>query len=155
MNVENILKVAAAIEDAAKPGAKPKVGFNMGVWHDTGDADQTGHNCGTVCCIGGWTNFLFADDPMQVGMQEAMKSLGLGPLPADDLFCPPRSQYAGSWDSITPAHAVAVLRHLAATGKVDWSIGAPSSPPSDPAPSTSQTTAMLSRRLELRRESRP
>lgn len=106
MNVERIQELAAAIENAehvAHPSyAKDEAmtGFNMAEWH-----------CGTVGCIGGWAEYLFAD--------EARESLGITLRMASDLFWP---DDVGPYVEITPLQAAAVLRNLAATGEVDWSV---------------------------------
>lgn len=59
------------------------------------------HNCGTPACICGWANFVQDDDDIHLGDVST----------------------AREWLGITPTHAAAVLRHLADTGKVDWSVG--------------------------------
>lgn len=127
LNVENILKVADAIEAAAKPDATPAMGFNMNLWCDAVEnaedpmyADLTGHGCGTVGCIGGWTQTLLGrpDDNEEL----TGDLLGLDYVAAARLFYPIQ---IARWEDITPARAVAVLRHLAATGVVDWNVRAP------------------------------
>lgn len=132
MNVENILRVAQAIEDAAKPDAKPEIGFCMNWWdHDLDDEDRyygrdmTGHGCGTVCCIGGWTDRLFGETNSE---EETAARLGLSPEDGERLFY--ADELFARMKDITPTHAVAVLRHLAATGVVDWTVGAPDAEPS-------------------------
>ena len=111
MNVENILKVADAIEQHSIPD----LGFNMSVWKEAASPwrrDMSGHNCRTVACIAGWTVALFPDD-------DAADALGMDDDRADLLFYP-RGWINGS--AFPSSRAVAVLRHLAATGEVDWSI---------------------------------
>ena len=119
MNVENILAVAQAIEDAAKPEAKPDFGFNMACIG--GEAterrpDRTGHNCDTVACIAGWAIHLFPGSGVAeaLGISDSNRQL-------DNLIMPPN----GRDGRYTVENAVAVLRHLAATGVVDWTVGAP------------------------------
>lgn len=114
MNVENILKVADAIEQHTIAD----LGFNMGLWAARSSRsfpDRSGHNCGTVACIGGWTDRVIGTEG------SAADRLGLDYEEADALFCPP----GWSGGEISQLQAVAVLRHLAATGKVDWTVGAP------------------------------
>lgn len=127
MNRENILKVAQAIEDAAKPDAKPEFGFNMagfrairGYW-----PDRTGHDCGTTCCIAGWAAGT-GGDGWQIEAR-ARERLGLTISEANRLFFAEDAEGNISTDleKVEPAHAVAVLRHLAETGVVDWTVGAP------------------------------
>ena len=115
MNRKNILKVANAIESACRPDAKPEIGFNMGVWKASGRKDYTGHDCGTVACIAGWTEHLFPKTCPPI-------SLGIDIHQFEALSMPPGWRTSRSY---TPQHAVAVLRHLAETGRVDWSIAAP------------------------------
>lgn len=112
MNKDNILKVADAIEQHSIPD----LGFNMGWWneHVGGQNDMSGHDCDTCACIGGWTEAVLRS-------HDATESLGITPGDARSLFYP---QVTHAWVA-TPAVAVAVLRHLAETGEVDWSVGAP------------------------------
>ncbi len=119
MNVENILKVADAIEQHSIPD----LGFNMRRWRDRAGAsspDLSGHGCGTVACIGGTAEAMFpkklAEDALGL-THEQSKALffavdGTGNRVISD----------EEFGSITPSQAAAVLRHLAATGEVDWSI---------------------------------
>jgi hypothetical protein len=123
MNRENILKVADAIEHAAKKRSRPKLGFNMGAWFGSPEEDgpdRTEHSCDTTACIGGWTNTIFKNAEWDVHAAE--RSLGLSSEEGGDLFFP---DVEIDLKDITPAHAVTVLRHLAETGKVDWTVGAP------------------------------
>ena len=110
VNRENILKVAAAIEKAGKSRARqPRLGFKMAFWRDDDVADWAGRKCGTVMCIGGWTERLCGTDPGT--------DFGIGEKRHAELCAPPGW---GSGEKYTPAEAVAVLRHLAETGEVDW-----------------------------------
>jgi len=136
MNREMILRVADAIEEAAKPGANPAMGFNMNqVIHSSGlEDDLTGHSCGTVGCIAGWAiavdkNFKKCrdiDPDSDLWKPRAGKLLGLNAKLADRLFMA-RAYRDLDLDLITPSQAVTVLRHLAETGKVDWSIASEAS----------------------------
>lgn len=148
MNVGNILKVADAIEQATVPG----LGFNMGtVYNGRGVfEDLSGHSCGTVACIAGWTLAAVEGAPDRYGTQKAMEVaaqwLGLH-LDSDDntgeaaeLFLPEGFEE----DIHTPAQAVRCLRNLAITGKVDWEAAMkPADPamPTLPAPVASKITA--------------
>lgn len=131
MNVENILKVADAIERHEIEW----LGFNMSHYCAVGKihlTDHSGHNCGTVACIAGWgaavsgvpksrmTEDFDAETP-------AMEFMGLSEDQMDHLFYAKSHPHFSShknWNNITQDQAVAVLRHLAATGEVDWSISA-------------------------------
>lgn len=130
MNKRNILKVADAIETHSIPW----LGFNMNLelarFDEVAEDDRTGRHCGTVGCIAGWAVAMSRhmtsapEESIYFRYDEPTKWLGLSDDTADALFYP-RQLPPGSWDDITPAHAVAVLRHLAKTGKVDWTVGAP------------------------------
>lgn len=120
MNKRKVLKLANFIE---RQGFKT-LGFNMDVFYDTVEynEDFSGHGCGTVACVAGWcvamehglkefntsTDKHMADD-------KARDMLGLTDTQADDLFY---ELDQGKTDK----DAAKVLRHLAETGKVDWSI---------------------------------
>lgn len=131
MNREMILRVADAIEAAAKPDAKPSIGFNMESFVNEAasefEPDQTGHQCGTTACIAGWAMHLSGDDLSRVEyltsngcIRRGAAILGLDFDDADDLFTVCDDSL--SLEEITPSQAVSVLRHLAETGDVDWSI---------------------------------
>lgn len=124
MNKENVLAVAAAIEGHTIPD----LGFNMGNWvakESSTRPDRSGHSCGTVACIAGWTKRIRTQIP--VGINEDFywgpeaKWLGLDVDEGEELF------FGDDWtcahlNDVTPSEAVAVLRHLAETGEVDWSV---------------------------------
>lgn len=132
MNIENILKVADAIEKHEVPG----LGFNMGevvCEADGFNPDFSGAGCGTVACIAGWAIALEsgAEDGDQAlntymdtgaGIASAADWLGLPFSKSDRLFFARGAD--ASLRDIKPEQAVAVLRHLAATGKVDWTVAA-------------------------------
>ncbi len=126
MHVENILKVADAIEQHSIPD----LGFNMNLWFE-GDgtyADFSGHRCGTVACIGG-TAGLVIEGIKDCNEIDAARILGLGDGDGYDdragqLFYP-KSIESVDWSKITPAQAARTLRHLAATGTVDWDLPDP------------------------------
>jgi hypothetical protein len=85
--------------------------------------------CGTVACIDGWACVLFQgkswDETNIREDAERRALLGLRDIhQAHQLFIPGQllagiGRLAGS---ISPSEAARVLRHLAATGEVDWSI---------------------------------
>jgi len=130
MNREMILRVADAIEAAAKPEAKPEIGFNMGSFYsdDAYEEDRTGHACGTTACIAGWAMSLEGVPlksievmPFETAVRLGAEVLGIDDLEiAGELFS--TSDPRLDLDRITPSQAVSVLRHLAGTGDVDWSI---------------------------------
>lgn len=128
MNTENIIKVADAIEQHSIPD----LGFNMRALIDEADSINVPNHfeepCGTVACIAGWAYVLAGGsvktrDPVKV-WETATDWIGFETGgEARDLFAP--HEHLGRFTRLTPTQAVAVLRHLAATGEVDWSIGAP------------------------------
>ena len=118
MNEENILKVADAIERHSIPD----LGFNMELLRGAADErypDLSGHNCGTVACIAGWALAVAGKDG---GFEAAAEFFGFKDQEEEEsydfpLFFPGSPHYG-----TTSSQAVAVLRHLAETGEVDWSI---------------------------------
>jgi hypothetical protein len=115
MNTERILKLADVIEAQPHTDIEAESGFTMLSYS---------HVCGTPACIAGWAYWLETGKAIRVEQDvsvEAGALLDLGPSKQNQLFMPDFS-----WSGITPPHAAAVLRNLAATGEVDWSVGAPS-----------------------------
>lgn len=129
MNVENILKVADAIERHEIEW----LGFSMNSWFDENEP-----KCGTTACIAGWAvavevgqdaieRILDKQRSSEISLsridlvdgrpvdERAIEFLGLDYSQCDGLFY--------EWNA-NATQAVAVLRHLAATGEVDWSITA-------------------------------
>lgn len=138
INVENILRTADAIEQGSVRG----LGFNMMYWmSDTGVApdQRPDHACGTTACIAGWAVTVMkrrAEAPRDIDgfaikiyrrdggfMAAAADWFGLEGKDAYNLFYAQGSGLLRS--QVTSAQAVAVLRHLAATGEVDWTISSP------------------------------
>jgi hypothetical protein len=117
MNIENILKVADAIEQASIPD----LGFNMLDVHANGEfPDKTGRECGTTACIAGWALAVEGQPfhPFTV-CQDATPFLGLTLKQANELYYA-EDAFDTLLSEIEPHHAVRVLRILAITGKVDW-----------------------------------
>jgi len=112
MNKERILAVADAIEKSSVP----ELGFSMRSFRS---------DCGTAACIAGWAFVLFAKNgenrfrrgvsPYDIEV-EGQVVLGLKDVEAGRLF------YASGVGVhyATRGQAIAALRHLAATGVVDW-----------------------------------
>jgi hypothetical protein len=150
MNVSNILKVADAIEQASVPG----LGFNMGGWKVSADKahpDLSGHSCGTVACIAGWTceingipmradcafsNYQLSDNAAAI--------LGLTEEQREELFTPEHEAVNYHGGMIGPVEAVRCLRNLTITGKVDWAAAMkpdePVLPPLPPSRSLTRAT---------------
>jgi hypothetical protein len=142
MNKERILQLADFIENGK--AVEADLGFNMtDFWEPQAHAlseDKSGHDCGTVACIAG--HALFLTGKATVGKPktvpsvaiEAARWLGLEDMGemnevADQLFYGwspgdqyVRGLYAVDMSRVTPADAAKVLRNLAETGKVDWTI---------------------------------
>ena len=84
------------------------------------------HDCGTAACIAGYAIAMkvksYSSDDIYavIGadfIQPAAEILGLTYEQGDALFLP--GCFDG-WEKITPAHAIAVLNDLLATGEVNW-----------------------------------
>jgi hypothetical protein len=129
MNVENILKVADAIEQHSVPG----LGFNMG-WLTLSNQTMALEgvdklrvaDCGTVACIAGWASTL--TDPLNPpSFGTAADFLEIDGLQRSHLFYATNhpeasgdAEDSGPLDEIEPDQAVRTLRNFAATGQVDW-----------------------------------
>ena len=122
MNAERIRELADVIERQPDVGFRALDGFNM---------EFVNHPCGTPSCIVGWARSLW-------GSQHSWLSdiLDLVGDRAGQLIVPNHSYahyvaHKGEPGHITASHAAAVLRHLAATGEVDWTVQ-PESAQEDP-----------------------
>lgn len=141
MNKENLLKVAAAIENHTLA-----LGFNMGNFEARNGtlSDQSGHNCKTTCCIGGWAGVIanhegFEPSDWGANSLRAKNWLELTTAENNELFfC--NQEYKGEnqeykgknlqevmskkdelwFINIKPEQAVEVLRHAAKHGEIDW-----------------------------------
>ncbi len=122
INRRKILEVADAIEAAGKTKKTISgidIGFNMN-WYITDTSrsynDKMKHGCGTVACIAGWVAHM-EGGPVSNAKERATRILGIDVFTADDLFM---GRGVGNLARISPAHAVAVIRNLAKTGRVEW-----------------------------------
>lgn len=78
------------------------------------------NECGTAACIAGWAIYiLIPGATSDLGAEGLYGLLGITPEQGVDLFEPDGFMEPGRY---TIAQAVAVLDHLLATGKVDWSV---------------------------------
>lgn len=127
VNVKNIIRVAEVLE-GKRPKPRKNLHFSMSLWADKAsqaiplygwNGKFAEHTCGTVACIGGWTNIIFRSENDSTAA--AAEKLGLDADTAHALFFE-YSKGGGSY-AIPPKRAAKVLRHLAKTGKVDWTIG--------------------------------
>lgn len=120
MNTDNIRRLADVIEAEPHTDREAASGFTMMCFF---------HTCGTPACIAGWADTLSGADDWSGATrtdcveERAAKWLGLAASQAYALF------WGGTeikdLKSVSPTHAASVLRHLADTGRVDWSVGAP------------------------------
>lgn len=115
MNRERILALAELIEQQPHTGRLSADGFCMSNYV---------HNCGTPSCIAGWAAWLSHRKPKQMEdsmalFWRAQNYLDLSEDQADRLFLPYNYHCE---DQYPPSQAAATLRHLAETGKVDWSV---------------------------------
>lgn len=144
MNVEAINAVADAIENHTIPW----LGFNMNfvmndrrpTWTPPDDdsdgwlhPDHTGHNCKTIACIAGWAYAVHRPEMCKLHAEQSPDRKPIDPFNIDEVeeifgldqvtvreLCFPN--HVGDLEDITTEHAVRVLRHLVATGEVDWSV---------------------------------
>lgn len=140
MNKERILALADAIEQGYHQTNGSMMGFDMDVFYTVGKKMyiEQPEECGSVGCIAGWVVSMYKErkpdethDMMMrttTIMRTARQLLDLGIFEASVLFQQypqGRTNEDNDWterDYITPAEATLVLRHLAVTGDVDWSI---------------------------------
>lgn len=122
MNIDLMKQVAADIVIAAVPD----LGFNMCSWVDEADAlnpDMSGHHCGTVACIAGWTIASVKGLPVLQAMYsglveaEAADLLDLDEDEADILFRPPISL---DWSKATPEIAAKAILNMIETSDPKW-----------------------------------
>jgi hypothetical protein len=131
LNKKRLLQLA----DVLEAHSIPDVGFNMWTFYieldkaERGLRDYSNHKCGTVACIAGHTLLLFEENGRRILeersfvddiSQKAAEILGLRPWQTSELFYQTSIPTRGGRQPITPQHAARVIRHLAATGEVDW-----------------------------------
>lgn len=98
VNVAECLRIADLVECSST--------FTMNFTH---------HDCGTPACIYGHIVPADQDEP---GWGKGAHALGISLAQAEELFC--ILSGGVGFNEVTPAHAAACLRKLAATGEVDW-----------------------------------
>lgn len=129
MNKERILTLADIIEAQPHTGVDAEKGFNM---------NSILHNyCNTPCCIAGWAVWEAQGRPERVDRYKYETGLEIPAaeyleMPLDPqhdcgsamrLFYPDDDEINDrNYQDLQPSEAAKVLRHLAETGKVDWSI---------------------------------
>lgn len=144
LNLVRLEEIAAWLEAGAPHRADPNQpdnedaivsAFNMADFGCTHDHDQ---GCGTACCIAGTANafhFIRTAQPWDGDSLNnpalAIGLLGLTEDQAEALFYPfawdgeTGSREAigdTNWSRISPEHAARVIRHLMATGEVNWNL---------------------------------
>lgn len=122
LDVEKLEYVAKWLE-AGAPHTPEGQGFNMDEWmrHSEEDfyaVDYQGHACGTAMCIGGALEQFFGlGADKEVGLEVSDGEWTL----ADQLFYP-WDHFSRAIDYNDPLLAAKVIRHLIATGEVNWEI---------------------------------
>jgi hypothetical protein len=131
MNKERLIQLAEVLES---PAAEKH--FDMKEWiehtgyHDLPEGITIAEvmiDCGTVACIAGWATVLARpNEPYSAIIDEfslAAEYLDLEYFIAKSLFTPSCTTDEGTqaYDA-DPKQAAKVVRHLAETGEVDWSI---------------------------------
>ena len=140
LNVGRLHEFAGIIESL------PEGQFDMGLWGEGTAEEAIAHihthaavpECGTPACIAGWAAVLYAGDADEesidnLGAAYRIHDAGAGALGlvgastrppegprtmADELFTPQTLRLS----AVTQHDAARVLRHLADTGRVDWSV---------------------------------
>lgn len=141
MNVENILRIAEAMETKIVDAEGLPIQFDMNSWAAVeysweDDVESEYQVCGSVACIAGHVvavldpeSYLsYSRGNHQFSIHAAARDLLDIPTKLSrDLFTP-ASQFDSGMHVIvnpyqaTPEQAAKVLRNLAKTGKVDWSV---------------------------------
>ncbi|RWM86462.1 MAG: hypothetical protein EOR84_30585 [Mesorhizobium sp.] len=137
MNVTAINNLAAFLENIP---SKHDRGFNMtsyiaGV--DLEESTNVGFQCNSTACIAGWACLVLGKNgeirkterPLSE-VNEMYEDFATDLLDLDyrtgmELFEPMNERIElaeNDWDKVTPRQAAKVLRNLAKTGEVDWSI---------------------------------
>lgn len=132
MNIINILALADHLETLPnKPQRRGEVtGFDMSRYfrfseHEASGVvpsrDKLSEHCGTTACMAGHAALLGEAPAGRNTFVFAKRWLGIEPKISYSLFAV-RSPLPGGVNvhDITPIHAARCLRHLAATGEVDW-----------------------------------
>lgn len=108
-------------------GESPHIKFGMYTYltfldkngNETPDKDEA---CGSICCMAGALAQTFGDRmAMRKGtsiMQCARELVGMNALDAMELFVPSMLDLR----AVTPRQAARVVRHLIATGEIDWRV---------------------------------
>ena len=131
VNTEAVLELAefieglehlnrSAVEDIAQrtySEVPPGRWFRLDIWMAS---TKYQFDCGTVGCISGWAVWHW-NLQLFTASREVGRLLGLTDVQSKALFTPSRT-YGVGYRHVTPVMAGAVLRHLAETGQVDWSI---------------------------------
>ena len=123
MNRDNVLRAANYIESLEKGSLIPDKSektfkFHMGLYEEINNEGAIIRGCisGAICHMNG----VYLRDYYLINSY-AKKYLGLGKHEGVGLFAPPRFVFSW-WSNIQPHEAATVLRNLAYTGKVDWTI---------------------------------
>lgn len=127
MNIDRINALADFISqlDFVAP-YEDRVGFNMSMFVNRTHRNDEQYDCGTPACIAGWATWLDLGKPVVMKDNDilfnARDYLDISSGMAWQLFIPEDLPNDLALDDVTQKQAAKVLRHLAATGTVDWSI---------------------------------
>lgn len=114
MRVDRLNQLADALENGL-----PNVKFDIGRW-------RSKEGCGVVACVAGHAAILGAYPRRTrnwVTQEDAAKWLELTPVESEELFVPDDILTDSvRRRSLTGPEAARVVRHLARTGEVDWSV---------------------------------
>ena len=111
MNIENIEKLASVIENQPDVKYGEKEGFCMA---------GSQHPCGSPACIEGWSWEILddgTDNALEISYSNASRLMSPDNANANYMVTDPENP-----KFITAKRAAKVLRNLAETGEVNWSI---------------------------------
>lgn len=125
VNVENILKVAEYLDDLPDPS---QFSMNYYQWFNCSILAQNGHACGAPACIAGYACYVHNREAFfEEAHSNACELFGLSFGDGNELFTPTDHNGRARLRhyEINNKQAAQLLRHLATTGSVDWSILGP------------------------------
>lgn len=118
LNVPAVRMLADIVENQKHGNGIDDTGFNMSRYNNS---------CGSPACIAGWAVWMEygSDEDYNVTVddvaEEAGKILGIHE-PSDQMHLFLGHEFIGDLPKITPKDAAKVLRHLADTKEIDWTI---------------------------------
>lgn len=116
LNVPAVRELADLVEKQKHDGIGEESGFNMSRYR---------HGCGSPACIAGWALWMEYPgddfDWVEDVAEEAGKILGIDEY-EDQMHLFLGHEFIGDLQKITPSDAAKVLRNLADTKEIDWTI---------------------------------